>query len=202
MNEHDFKMALKGHASEHLIMDLDVEGEQGHKVLLKDVQHHPVSGRVLHADFHEVSMTKKLRVEIPITLVGDPVGVTQMGGILEHILRSVEVECLPADILEHVDIDVGNLSIGDSVTVGDIKLDMAKYTIISDESLAVATVAAPRAEEEVKPAEEAVAGAEAAGPEVITEKKPEEGEAGAAEEGKKGAGKEEAKDDKKAKEKK
>ena len=208
LNEHDFKLALKGHTSEHLIMDLDVEGEKMHKVLLKDVQHHPVSGRVLHADFHEISMTKKLRVELPIRLIGEPVGVTQMGGVMEHILRQIEVECLPSDIVEHVDIDVSALKIGDSVTIANVPMDTAKYTVLSDKHLAVATVKAPRAEEEAKPADEAAA----AGPEVITEKKAEEGEAGAEEAGKKGAGKddakkaggkEEAKDDaKKAKEKK
>ncbi|MFH0880369.1 MAG: hypothetical protein V2A34_11705, partial [Lentisphaerota bacterium] len=126
-------------------------------------------------------------------------------------LRAVEVECLPTDILAHVDLDVSALSIGDSLSIGDIKLDAAKFTIISDKHLAVATVAAPRAEEEVKP-EEAVAGEAAAGPEVITEKKLEDGEAAPAEEGKKGGkeepkkaagGKEEAKEEpKKGKEKK
>ncbi len=209
LNEHDFRQTLKGHVSESLILDLDVEGQGMSKVLIKEVQHHPLTGQILHVDFHEISMTKKLRVEIPVALVGDPVGVTQMGGVLEHLLRTVEVECLPSDIIEHVTLDVSALSVGDSLNVGHIQLDPAKYHIVSDKGLAVATVAAPKAEEEVAPT---AAEAAAAGPEVITEKKV-EGEEGAEEgkDGKKGgqseakkpaAGKEEAKDDKKAKEKK
>ena len=191
LNEHDFVQTMRGHTSEHLVMDLEVEGDQPRKVLLKDLQHHPVSGRVIHVDFHEISMTKKLRVEIPVALVGEPLGVSQQGGVLEHLMRNIVVECLPADIVEKVELDVGGLHIGDSLTVANIKLDEAKYRIISAKDLAVATVAAPRAEEEVAATPDAAAAA-AAGPEVITEKKPEEGEAAAGEEGKKG-GKEDAK---------
>ncbi|HBA85051.1 MAG TPA: 50S ribosomal protein L25 [Verrucomicrobia bacterium] len=199
LNEHDFRQLLKGHAGENLIMDLDIEGGNTCKVLLKELQHHPLSGHILHADFFEVSMTKKLRIELPISLVGEPSGVSQQGGVLEHLLRTVEVECLPGDIIEKVNLDVSALNIGDTLTVSNIQLDAAKYHIISDATLAVATVAAPRAEEAAPVAE-----AGAAGPEVLTEKKVEEG--AAAEEGKKG-GKEDAKkpagkEDAKAKEKK
>lgn len=189
LNEHEFKMLLKGHTGENILMDLEVEGDSGCKVLLKELQHHPLSGHILHADFYEVSMTKKLRVELSISLVGEPVGVTQQGGILEHLVRTVQVECLPMDIVEKVVLDVSGLSIGHHLAVSDIKLDPAKYQILSDPTLAVALVAAPRAEEEVAPA--AAEGA-AAGPEVITEKKAEEGEA-AEGDAKKAGGKEDAK---------
>ncbi len=199
-NEHEFVQMMKAHKSEHLIMDLAVEGESARKVLLKDLQHHPVSGRVIHADFQEISMTKKLRVEIPIKLVGEPLGISQQGGILEHIVRTVEVECLPTDIPEQVELDVSALMIGDRRTIGDIQLDPAKFHVISAKDLAVATVVAPKAEEEVAAPAEGEAAAE---PEVITEKKAEgeEGEAaaegaekkGAKGEEKKPAGKEEAK---------
>lgn len=190
LNEHDFVQVLKGHASENLIVDLEVAGEKQHKVLLKEVQHHPVTGNVIHADFYEISMTQKLRVEIPLRLVGDPVGVTQQGGILEHLLRTITVECLPSDIVEGFDVDVAALDIGHSLSVSDVKLDASKYTVIAAADLAVARVAAPRAEEEVAP--EAAAEGAAAEPEVLTEKKV-EGEEGEEEgEGKKG-GKEEAK---------
>lgn len=189
LNEHDFIQILKGHASENLIMDLEVAGEKQHKVLLKDVQHHPVTGNIIHADFYEISMTQKLRVEIPLRLVGDPVGVTQQGGILEHLLRAVTVECLPADIIESFDVDVAALDIGHSLSVSDVKLDTAKYTVISAADLAVARVAAPRAEEEVAPEAAAEGAAE---PEVLTEKKV-EGEEGAEEGEAKKGGKEEGK---------
>lgn len=188
LNGHDFEQALRGHRSEHMLMDLEVEGEKGaRKVLLKEVQHHPVTGRIIHADFNEVSMTRKLHVEIPIRLVGEPSGVSQQGGVLEHILRSVEVECLPTDIMEDVALDVSALNIGDSLLVSNIQLDPAKFTILTAKELAVAAVAAPRKEEELVPEAAAVEGA-AAEPEVIREKK-EEGEEGeeAGEEGKKEA---------------
>jgi large subunit ribosomal protein L25 len=190
LNLHDFEQALRGHAGEHLLMDLEVQGEASLKVLLKEVQYHPVSGRMTHADFNEVSMTEKLRVELPLRLVGEPVGVSQQGGILEHLIRQVAVECLPTDIVEHVDVDVSALSIGQSLTVADVKLDPARYTILTPMEVAVATVAAPRIEEEPVVAEAAVGEAAAGEPEVITEKKEEgeEGEEGEEKEGKKAEG--------------
>jgi large subunit ribosomal protein L25 len=199
LNAHDFEQTLRGHASEHMLMDLEVAGGAPVKVLLKEVQHHPVTGRIIHADFNEISMTKKIRVEIPIKLIGEPLGVSQQGGVLEHIMRTVEVECLPTDILEQVSLDVSGLHIGESLTISSIKLDETKFTVLSPKEFAVAAVAAPRLEEEVAPA--AVEGAEAAPtePEVIREKKEgeegEEGEEGAGEGAKgegKGAGKAEA----------
>lgn len=190
LNAHDFEQTLRVHRSEHMLMDLEVAGEQALKVLLKEVQHHPVSGKIIHADFNEVSMTERLRVEIPIRLVGEPLGVSQQGGVLEHVVREIEVECLPTDILEEVELDVTPLHIGDSLSIEDIKLDPAKYTILSSVDLAVAAVAAPRVEEEPVPAEAAEAAL--AEPEVIREKK-EEGEEGEEGEPAKGEGKKEGK---------
>lgn len=176
LNEHEFNKALRSHASEHLIMDLEIAGQGTKKVLLQEVQHHALTGKIVHVDFHEISMTKKLRVEIPLRLVGEPHGVTQQGGVLEYLVRSIEIECLPGDILEHVDVDVSALQIGHGLSVGDIKLDAAKYTIITGKEIAIAAVSAPREEEAAAtPAEGA-----AAEPEVLREKKV-EGEEGAAE---------------------
>ena len=188
LNLHTFGQTLRGHAGENLLMDLEIQGETTLKVLLKEVQHHPVSGRMTHVDFNEVSMTEKIRVELPLRLVGEPVGVTQMGGILEHLIRQVAVECLPADMVEHVDVDVSSLTIGQSLTVADVKLDPARYTILTPAGVAVATVAAPRVEEEPVVAEAAVGEAAEGEPEVLSEKKEEgeEGEEGEAKEGKKG----------------
>lgn len=172
LNEKAFKHATHGHTAEHVMLDLDIPGVETKKVLLQEVQHHPITGQIIHADFHEISMTEKLRIEIAVHLVGDPVGVTQHGGVLEHLLRSIEVECLPTDIVEAFEVDVSGLGIGDSLTAGDVKLDPAKYTLVTDANLAIAAVSAPRQEEEPAPA----AAAAAAEPEVIKEKK-EEGEA-------------------------
>lgn len=183
VNEREFRNSLHGHSSEHVLLDLAVEGQDVIKVLLQEVQHNALTGAITHADFHEISMTEKIRVKIPVHLFGIPTGVSQAGGVLEHLLREVEIECLPGDLMESIDIDVSALNVGENLTVGDIKLDAAKYTVTSDANLAVAMVAAPTAEEE-KPAE-AVAAAE---PEVIKEKKPEGEEKPAAGEKKPAAG--------------
>lgn len=194
IRRHDFEQAMRGHRGEHMLIDLEVAGGKARKVLIKDIRHEPVTGKIIHADFHEISMTKKLRVEVPIRLVGDPVGVTQQGGVLEHVLRTLEIECLPTDIPEYVDVDVSALTIGHSVTVADIKVEGGRFTVLTAKDIAVAAVAAPRAEEEVvAPTAEAAA----AEPEVIREKKPEEGEEAA--EGAE-AGKEKKEAEKEAKE--
>jgi len=168
-NEKIFTQFLRHHTSENVMLDLDIEGDKAHKVLIREVQHHPISGRPLHADFYELDMTRKVRVSIPLEFVGEPVGVTQSGGNLEHLVRAVEVECLPADIIEKFDLDVSGMNVGDRFAVKDIPLDRARYTIITGADVAVAAVSAARVEEVV-----AVAGAPVAGePEVIKEKKPE-----------------------------
>ncbi len=171
-----FQTALGSHAGENTILDLEVAGSEPRKVLLQEVQHHPLSRQILHADFHEISMTDKLRVEIPVELAGEPIGVSQDGGTLEHLLRAIEVECLPSDIVESFSVDVTAMKIGESLMAGAIPLDTARYTLITPADIALASVAAPREEAEVAPA--AVAGA--AEPEVLKEKKEEgaEGEAG------------------------
>jgi large subunit ribosomal protein L25 len=174
--EQDLQNILRHHASGNVLLDLELEGEGKQKVLLKEMQHHPMSGRIIHVDFHSVSMTETLRVEIPVELTGTPVGVTQGGGVLDALLRHVEVECLPMDIIEELTVDVSALNIGDTLTVSDIPLDTSKHTIITAADVAVAAVAAPRVEEEPTEEEEGAAEGEAEGaePEVITEKKADE----------------------------
>jgi large subunit ribosomal protein L25 len=186
LNAHDFDQALKGHRGEHLLMDLEVGGDKPLKVLLKEIQHHPVSHKIIHVDFNEISMTKKLRIEIPIHLVGEPVGVTQQGGVMESIMRSIEVECLPTDLVESFALDVSGLHMGESLLVANIQMDKSKYTLLSLPDQAIVKVSAPKAEEVVAPV---AAEAGVSEPEVITEKKV-EGEEG--EEGE-GEGKKEAK---------
>lgn len=182
LDEKAFNKALSAHASEHLLMDLEIAGGETKKVLLQEVQHHPISGHIIHADFHEVSMTQKLRIKIPIRLVNDPVGVVTDGGVMEYLMREVEVECLPGDIVEGFDVDVSAMKIGDTLFAGGVPMDKSKYTLITSAELPLAAISAPR-EEEVVAAPEAAAAAE---PEVIMEKKV-EGEEGAAAEGGKDA---------------
>jgi large subunit ribosomal protein L25 len=188
INQHDFEMMLHAHRSEHVMVDLALDGGDAKKVLLKEVQHDPLSGEPQHAEFLEVSLTKKMKVAIPVVLTGEAVGVITEGGRLEHLLRELEVECLPTDLVESIEVDVSGLSIGDVLTVGDLTVD-SKLDVDMDAGVAVASVAAPTVEEDATegageeggegaaPAETAE-GEASAEPEVIGEKEREEKAAG------------------------
>ncbi len=174
IDAHDFDRLLHRHHGEHMLADLVVGGAEPRKVILKETQLHPLTHRLQHVDFQEISMTERLTVEVPIALVGEAAGVL-VGGLLDHLLREIEIECLPDDLMEQIELDVSALGIGDRLTVADIPLDPARYTVLTDADLAVAAVSAPRVEEEETPAEGAAAEAGEGGePEVIKEKKDEE----------------------------
>src|SRR5512137_632909 len=146
---------LQTEAGENVLIDLDIhEGDQSnrHVVMLKDLQVDTLKRTILHADFYEVAMNVMVTVEVPINLVGKPEG-TKMGGILEQVARMLEVQCLPANIPNRIDVDVTSLMIGDSIHVGDLQVENAK--VLSDRTLTIATVVPPVAEE--KPAEVAAA---------------------------------------------
>jgi large subunit ribosomal protein L25 len=195
LDRHGFELMLGHHSSQNLIFDLEVTGRKPQRVLLKDVQHHPVTGTVLHADFLEISMTKKMRVRIPIILIGEPVGVSQEAGVLEQLLRELEVECLPSDLIDTINVDVSGMKLNETLPVSKLAID-PKLTILSDPKQAVAGVMEPRKEEEVVP-EAAELGVPAGEPEVIGREKKEGEEEEATEEkgeeGKKEKGKEEGK---------
>lgn len=144
-------------------------------VIIKDYQVDPIKGRLLHADLLRLSMTTLTRVDVSVETLGEPAGVKTDGGILEVQLREIEVECLPGDIPQHLQVDVSHLQIGDHVTVADLVYDREKVKVLADEQQIVAGVLAPRMVEEVAPAAvvegEAVAGAE---PEVIKKGKGDE----------------------------
>lgn len=170
LDEKLFRRAVHGHSSEHVMIDLEIPGVETKRALLQELQQDPITGAILHADFHEISMAEKLDIDIPVHLTGVPVGVSQQGGLLEHMVRSIRVKCLPGDIVEAFDVDVSALRIGESLKARDIPMDPAKYTLVTDPDLAIAAVLAPRLEEEAAPA----AATAAAEPEVIKEKKEEE----------------------------
>ena len=164
---------LRRHTGENVMVAVAVGDQEGQMVLLKDVQHHPLTGLILHVDFQLVSLTTKLRVMVPVELAGEAVGVTLGGGIQEQLLREVEIECLPEDIPDVILADVSLLEIGQSLSVGDLVPADAGFTVTSAPDLVVANVSAPRVlgeEEEAEEAEEAAAGAAPLEPEVITEK--------------------------------
>ncbi len=160
LNQHDFEMMLKHHTSESLLVDLVIDGQAPRKVLVREIQRNAVAGSVQHIDFNEVSMTERLHAPVSIELVGDPVGVTQQGGMLEHLIHEVEIECLPDDLMEVIEVDVSHLALGDSLFVSDIQLDRSKYGLVTAEDVAVASVTQPRvAEAEEATTEEAATAA-------------------------------------------
>ena len=175
----DLQEVIERAEGSNVIVDLKVEGDGAgdRKALIREIQRDPVGGRILHLDLQHISLTERIVVEVPIVLVGTAVGVKDGGGILETILREVEVRCLPTAIPPSIDVDVAHLNIGDSVHVRD--LQVPEVTILTDPDSTLATVVPPTVMEE-KPAEVAAA-AEAAEPEVIAKGKKEEGEAPAAE---------------------
>jgi large subunit ribosomal protein L25 len=144
-------------------------------VILRDLQLDPVSEDLVHVDLQEVNMDKPIQVTVALHHVGEPVGVRDTQGILEMVLREIQVSCLPANIPEDIKADVSNLAIGDVLTVADLAVPEG-VRVLTDRARAVATVAPPAAEEIAAPVE-AVAGAVAAvpaEPEVLTERKPKE----------------------------
>jgi len=167
--------AVLSHASgENILVELEIAGEQSNRMaLVQEIQHSPVGGDILHVDFHAISMDEKIQAEVPLEPVGIANGVKNFGGLLEQSLRSLPIECLPRDLPDRLTVDVSNLNIGDSIHVRDIQLPSG-VTAKAQPDLTAFSVLAPVVEEEPVPI--AAEGA-AAGPEVITEKKP-EGETG------------------------
>jgi len=154
--------ALQTEAGENVLIDLDIRkgGQADRKVvMLKDIQIDPLQRVTLHTDFYEVTMDEMVTVEIPVHLVGKPEG-TKVGGILEQVRRTIQVQCLPGDIPKSIDVDVSALMIGDSIHVQDISVEKVK--IISETNFTIATVVPPAVEEKVAEAvaPEAVEGAE------------------------------------------
>jgi len=149
--------ALEG---SHLIQFRSNSGElAGKVVLVKDAQYDPVSGRALHADFYEVDLTAKIRVAVPLHFVGKAVGVA-MGGIMQPLEREVQVECLPGDIPEFINVDVAALNIHDTVHISDV-VPPTGVTIVYESNFPLVTVLAPTVEQVrgAEVAEEAAPGA-------------------------------------------
>ena len=146
------------------------------RVLVKEYQLDPVTHEVLHADFYRVAMDRTLRVTIPVMVSGEPKGVKLQGGLLEFVRREIEIECLPADIPEHVEIDVSDLEVHQGVRVRDIATD-PKWTPISEPELMLVHVIVPKAEEAAAAAAETpVVPETSAEPELIKKGKKEETE--------------------------
>lgn len=170
---------LHQHRLESVVINLKIKDDKKHKAsracLIKEVQNDPVKGDIIHVDFNEISLTKAIKVDVPVVAKGEPAGVKQEGGSLEHILWEVEVECLPTDIPKEIAVDVSPLKIGDAIHIKDIKFP-SNVKVLNDPEAIVLSVAAPIKEEVA--AAVAAEGEEIQEPEVIKEKKeaPSEGQ--------------------------
>jgi large subunit ribosomal protein L25 len=161
LDKREFTSRVAGLEGSHLVRLKSPSNALAEKVaLVKDMQFHPISGDVIHADLYEVDLTATIQVRVPLHFVGRAAGVTR-GGILQPNVREIEVECLPLDIPEFFDVDVSALDIGDSIHVADLTIPEG-VTAISESSLALVTVVTPTVEEAPTPAATAVEGAVAA----------------------------------------
>ena len=176
VNGRQLSTVLAHSSSENILLELEIvdgDDKRNSLAMIQEVQHHPIQRQILHVDFHAVSATEKITAEVPIETVGEPVGVKTGGGLLEHILRDLEVECLPGDLPERIQVDVSGLDLNQSIHVKDLQLP-AGVEAVTDGDLTVVAVSEARVEEEPTDL-----GAAPVAPEVISAKKPEEGAASA-----------------------
>lgn len=182
INPLEMAKALGPRAGENVLITLSLEGdgEQPRTVILKELQRDPVRGEPLHADFLEVSMKRKIRVQVPLRIVGEAIGVKLKGGLVEQHLREVTVECLPGAIPSYIQLDVSQLDLGHAIHVRELTVG-ADVRVLEDPARPVVAVLAQRVA-----VEEAAAGAEEkpAEPEVVGKKEAKEAKEGKAEGGK------------------
>ncbi|MFA5059618.1 MAG: 50S ribosomal protein L25 [Candidatus Omnitrophota bacterium] len=166
-----FERIERLHHGENIILSLNVIDDdkkvKDYSAIVKDTQRDPVSGRILHLDLHHISLTKEIEVKVPIVAKGEPVGVKQDGGSLDHLLWELGVICLPTKIPHHIEVDVSSLKIKDVIHVKDIALPEGVKTKQDPDTIVFAVVPPMK---EVTP-EEAAAAATQAEPEVLKEKK-------------------------------
>jgi large subunit ribosomal protein L25 len=173
VNPKEITKILHSTSGQNTIFNLDIQGVENTPVMIVDWQEEPIKSRLLHADLKRIDLTKRLSVRIPVLVTGEPKGVKVQGGLLELIVREVEVECLPDEIPEHFTLDVAELMIGQSKRANEIPME-GSMKLVSPPEAVIAHVVALRAEAEATPAEGEGATPAAAEPEVIKKGKKEE----------------------------
>jgi large subunit ribosomal protein L25 len=170
---------LHSQSGANTLITLKLEGESP-KVMLKEFQLDPVSHQLLHADFYRVALDRAITVTVPIVLRGEAPGVKQQGGIVDFVHREIEVECLPGDIPGHIEIDISNLMLGQSIRLREVP-ESLKWKPVSEPELMLVHVVTQKVEEEPVVAEAEAAATTPAEPEVIKKGKVEKEEEGAEE---------------------
>lgn len=180
INKGDIDQVLHTKAGENVIITLEIAGEASKKpktVIVKEVQRDPIKNLILHVDFNEISLTETLKVNVPLATHGEAAGVKKDGGVLEHIMWELQVECLPTNIPAKIEVDITNLEIGHFIMVKNIAVPEG-VKILNDGELIAIAVKAAKVE---APKEEAVAGADASAEPELIRKKKEDGEEAPAE---------------------
>lgn len=153
---------IKHSFSENLLVDLSTQDDGGRRLaIIKEVQHHPLTGLILHVDFQELVENEPVTITVPIESLGESVGVKVGGGVLEHVLFNMKVRGLPKDLPEVIQVDVSNLNIGQSLHIGDLPLPPG-VEVVGDKKIVVMSVAQGRTEAEEATPEAASAAAAAA----------------------------------------
>ena len=169
---------LFSESGHNTIFDVEISGQPAAKAMIVDWQREPIKDQLIHIDLKRIALDKALRVKVRVKLLGIPVGVKAAGGILDHVMRQVEIECLPADIPSHIDADVSNLELHASLRVSDLPhSDKIKFLNAADATVAhVVSIReeAPTAAEAEAAAAAAAAAATTAEPEVAKKGKPED----------------------------
>jgi large subunit ribosomal protein L25 len=172
LRKQDVFMILRSDTGENTVFQVSFDSEN-RDVMIKELQRDPVTDEILHADFVHIAMDKDIRVSVPVVSVGEAVGVKAEGGFVDFITREVEVECLPKDIPEHIDLDISGLHLRQSLKAEDITLPEGVKLITSSDTILV-MIEVPLKEEEVEvEEEEEEVIAEEEEPEVIGKEKPE-----------------------------
>ena len=167
IDKKDFSNRVAGLEGSHLVrLKSDSSALAGRVALVKDVQYHAITGEVVHTDFYEVDLSARIQVHVPLHFVGKAAGVVR-GGILQPVVREIEVECLPLDIPEFFNVDVAALDIGDSVHIEDLSMPSG-VTAIYDSNFALVTVVPPTVEEAPAAAPAAAEAAPTAAPQEET----------------------------------
>lgn len=175
VDRRDFVRKFMDAHGENVIWDVSIAGEAPRKSLAREIQTHPISRRMTHVDFQHIDLSKKIQVSVVVHLVGEPDGVRNYGGILEHAGREVMVECLPIDIPASIEVDVTNMAVGDSVHLSDLPRE--DYEFLEDPHKVIAHVASPTVETVTAGEGEEAAAVTAGAPAADGDKKEEGGDA-------------------------
>ncbi|MFC2048619.1 50S ribosomal protein L25 [Elusimicrobiota bacterium] len=167
-----FREAISTEQGENALMHIKIEGKSPYTVIIKELQVHPLSMKILHVDFCQINLKESVEVEVPLEITGEAIGVKDEGGVLGHLIRKVHVRCLPTDIPAHFELDVTELGIGSGLKISDITAGKDIEILDDPEALVLSVVAAT----ELKEPEVGEEPEEAAEPEVLKEKTAEDSE--------------------------